>query len=93
MRFRGRPILGAICGLFFGVFVGFDLIMFKVISSGSPVVLVLPILFLVLGIIGALFPPFGRGRVRAKGGGVTPAMAVPSGAPSPPPPPPSPDGT
>jgi hypothetical protein len=60
VKTRGRPILGAIAGLLFGLFVGLDLVFFKVIASGSPVLLILPIVGLVIGIAGALAAPFGK---------------------------------
>ncbi len=63
MRFRGRPVLGAIMGLLFGLFVALDLVFFKVVASGSPLMLVLPIAGVVIGIAGGLAAPFGRERI------------------------------
>ena len=59
--FRGRPVLGAIAGLLFGLFLAVELVFLKVISSGSPLLIALPIIFLIVGIAGALAAPFGRG--------------------------------
>jgi len=71
MRRRGRPVLGAIAGLLFGVFVGLDLWFFGVVPSDSIVLTVLPFLGLLLGLVLGLTGPIGRRR----------------GAPTPPPPP------
>ncbi|MEA3075318.1 MAG: hypothetical protein QOF60_226 [Actinomycetota bacterium] len=60
MRNRGRPVLGAIAGLFFGLFVALDLVFFKAIASGSPLLVILPVLGLVVGIAGALAASIGR---------------------------------
>jgi hypothetical protein len=61
MRRRGRPILGAFAGFFFGLFLALDLLMLKVLPSDSIVLLVLPILFLVIGIVLGLAAPLRRG--------------------------------
>lgn len=57
---RGRPVLGAISGLFLGLFVALDLLLLGVVGLGSIVLVVLPILGLVGG--GALgwWAPLGR---------------------------------
>jgi hypothetical protein len=60
VKTRGRPVLGAIAGLFFGLFLGLDLVFFKAIASGSPLLVILPVVGLVLGIAGALAAPLGR---------------------------------
>lgn len=48
---RGKPVLGAIAGLFLGLFGGLDLVFAKVISSSSVLLLVLPVVLLVVGIV------------------------------------------
>jgi hypothetical protein len=58
--FRGRPILGAIAGFFFGFFVALDLLFFGVIPLKSPVITVMPILGIILGLVLAKFAPLGR---------------------------------
>ena len=58
--FRGRPILGAIGGFFFGFFVALDLLFFGVIPLKSPVITILPILGIILGLVLAKFAPLGR---------------------------------
>lgn len=63
---RGRPVLGAIAGLFFGLFAGLELMFLGVISSGSPLVTILPLVFLIVGVLAGLAAPFGRsGRAPA----------------------------
>jgi hypothetical protein len=57
---RGRPVLGAIAGLFLGAFVALDLMMFKVRTLDDLSVIGLPAIGLVLGIVLALWAPFGR---------------------------------
>jgi len=61
VRRRGRPVLGAISGLFFGLFLGLTLFMFRLYQSDSPVLLILPIVGLVLGIALGLWAPLRRG--------------------------------
>lgn len=48
---RGRPILGAVAGLFLGLFGALDLVFAKVLSSGSVLLLVLPVALLVVGLV------------------------------------------
>lgn len=72
---RGRPILGAICGLLFGFFVALDLFAMGVVGSQSPLLLVLPVAGLVLGVVLGLAAPFRRSRAVVPGspsGPVTP---------------------
>jgi hypothetical protein len=69
-------VLGAIAGLFFGIFLAFDLIMVKAVASDSPVILVLPIVMLIVGIVLGMAAPLGRGRAGASGpAGPAPAPA------------------
>jgi hypothetical protein len=57
---RGRPILGAIAGLFLGVFVALDLMMFRVRTLDDLSVIGLPAIGLVLGIVLGLVAPFSK---------------------------------
>jgi hypothetical protein len=57
VRARGRPGLGAVSGFFLGLFLAFDLFILKLIASDSPLFVVLPLLFLVVGIAIALAAP------------------------------------
>ena len=59
---RGRPVLGGIAGFFLGVFVAYDLLLFKVIVSDSPLVVILPLVLLVVGVALGIWAPLGRGR-------------------------------
>ena len=58
--FRGRPIIGAIAGLFFFFFLALDLLFFGVIPLKSAVITILPIVGIVVGIVWAKFAPLGR---------------------------------
>jgi len=60
MMFRGRPVLGAICGFLLGVFVALDLTVFRVATLTTVVVFGLPIAGLVVGLALAAWAPFGR---------------------------------
>jgi hypothetical protein len=60
MRRRGRPVLGAISGLFLGIFVSVDLMMFNVMPFDTFSVAGLPLIGLILGIVIGMFAPFGR---------------------------------
>ena len=81
MRPRGRPVLGAISGLFFGVFLAADLVFTKVVALDSVVITILPVAGLVLGIVLGRWAPFRRGRVA--GTEAAPSAAEPEPAPEP----------
>lgn len=57
---RGRPVMGAIGGLFFGLFGGGVLALKGVLILGSLLMLLLPVIGLVLGLLLGLTAPFGR---------------------------------
>jgi hypothetical protein len=57
---RGRPLRGALFGFLFGLFLGLDLLLFGMVQLDSSLLTYLPIVFLVLGLIGAIWAPFGR---------------------------------
>lgn len=59
---RGRPVLGAIFGLLFGLFLAVDLLLLGLISLDSPFVVLLPVVFLIVGIAGGLLAPLGSPR-------------------------------
>ncbi|MGD2051572.1 MAG: hypothetical protein PVI35_03760 [Acidimicrobiia bacterium] len=69
---RGRPILGAISGLFFGLFLSLNLMLWGIWPLDRVSVFGLPILFLIVGLGLAIVAPLGR----SKAGG-----SVPSGSP------------
>ncbi len=66
MRAKGRPILGGFAGFFFGLGLGMLLLTMSVLPLDSKLLIVLPILFLVLGVVWGLWAPLRRGRVRAQ---------------------------
>jgi hypothetical protein len=54
---RGRPLLGAVCGLLLGVFLAFDLLQMSLMPLSSPLVVAVPAGGLVLGaLLGMLAP-------------------------------------
>lgn len=57
---RGRPVLGAVSGLLFGLFVALDLILLGMVPLSSFVVIILPVLGLVGGIALGRWAPLGR---------------------------------
>ncbi|MGH9190386.1 MAG: hypothetical protein ACRD0Q_10205 [Acidimicrobiales bacterium] len=59
---RGRPILGGAAGVFLGLFVAYDLFLFKVIASDSAAFLVLPLISMVAGIGLGFWAPLHRRR-------------------------------
>lgn len=86
---RGRPILGAIAGLFFGAFVAIDLMMFGVRPLDRLSAYGLPAVGLVLGLALGLWAPLGRKRAaaRSSAGAPPPAAGAADEAETPPPPP------
>jgi hypothetical protein len=62
MKYRGRPVLAAILGLFTGLFVALDLVFFGAVRLDNIVVTILPIVGLIAGIVLALWAPLGRKR-------------------------------
>ncbi len=56
---RGRPILGVVAGFLFGAFLGAALFLFGLIDLDSPFLVVLPFLLAFLGLVLALWGPFG----------------------------------
>jgi hypothetical protein len=57
---RGRPVLGAFAGFFFGLFLSIVLLTTGVIALDSILLIVFPILFLALGIAWAFWAPLGK---------------------------------
>lgn len=58
---RGRPVLGAVSGFFFGVFASLALMMFAIWPLDALSVFGLPVLFALVGVGLALWAPLGRG--------------------------------
>lgn len=59
MTRKGHPVRGAIAGLFFGIFTGLSALVFGVVALDSVLLVVLPVLFLILGIIWGKLAPLG----------------------------------
>lgn len=76
---KGRPVLGVVGGLLFGLFVALDLVFFRVVASDSVLVVLAPIFGVLLGVALAAWAPFSTRRGE-------PAIASP-GPDEPPPPP------
>jgi hypothetical protein len=95
---RGRPVLGAISGLFFGLFLAVLLQQFGIWPLDNLAFFGLPGLGLALGLLMAWWAPFGRSatpapapapaRAAAPPTRPMPPPSAPSGPPSGPPPPP-----
>jgi hypothetical protein len=62
MKYRGHPILAAICGFFLGVFLALDLVLFGIVQLDNIIVTLLPFIFLIVGVALAWWAPFGRNR-------------------------------
>jgi len=54
---RGRPVLGAIAGFIFGLALALDLLLAGTIPLDSALVVLLPVIFLVVGIAVGIFAP------------------------------------
>jgi hypothetical protein len=63
VKYRGRPVLAAICGFLLGVFLALDLVLFGIVQLDNIIVTLLPIIGLVVGVALAIWAPFGRDRV------------------------------
>jgi len=59
MKRRGRPVLGAIAGLLFGLFLGLDLFILGVVPLDSVLITILVLLGLAGGLALGLLAPFG----------------------------------
>ena len=63
MRRRGRPILGLLTGLLFGLFASLTLIMEGLLPLNNTMLAIYPVAGLILGLILGLWGPFGRKRL------------------------------
>lgn len=57
-RVRGRPVLGGVLGLVFGLLLAFDLLQMGVFALDSVLVIVLPVIMLVVGVALGVVAPF-----------------------------------
>ena len=63
MKQRGRPIRGAVAGLFFGLFLSLDLVLLGVFALDADVLALFPVLGLIAGVaLGVMAPLHRRGR-------------------------------
>lgn len=73
MERKGRPVLGGVMGLFFGLFVGLDLFVFGIVALDSVVITALPVAGLLAGVALGITAPFGtredRGATNVHGPG------------------------
>lgn len=65
-RPRGRPVLGVLSGLLFGISADLALLSLGVLGAWSVVLVVLPPLFLVLGLVWSLWAPVGRAKMAGR---------------------------
>lgn len=65
MKSRGHPIRGAIAGLFFGLFLSLDLLIFGVVALDANILALLPILGLLAGTALGMTAPMKRRRAVA----------------------------
>jgi len=72
---HGRPVLGTICGILFGLFLSLTLTVYAGIPLNSVLYYVFTAAGLVLGLVLGLTGPFGRNRRRA------PVVTVPQPPP------------
>jgi hypothetical protein len=56
---HGHPVLGAVAGFFFGLFLGTTLLLLGVLPLSSPLLVLLPVAGLLLGIAWGLWAPLG----------------------------------
>jgi hypothetical protein len=82
VKHRGRPIRGAIAGLFFGIFVSLDLVIFGVVALDADVLAVLPLLGLVAGVLLGVMAPIRRRSAKEQPAVRMPSMGGPEPGPS-----------
>jgi hypothetical protein len=83
VKARGRPVLGAISGLFLGAFVALDLQQFAVRPLDNLSVIGLPLIGLALGLALGIWGPIGRKRAGEPAAPATTARGEPPAAPPP----------
>jgi len=64
---RGRPIRGAIAGLFFGLFVSLDLVIFGVFALDADALVLFPVLGLIAGVAMGVMAPLHRRSLKRQG--------------------------
>jgi hypothetical protein len=64
VKSKGHPIRGAIAGLFFGLFLSLDLLIFGVVALDANILAILPILGLIAGTALGMAAPLQRGKTQ-----------------------------
>jgi hypothetical protein len=73
---RGRPIRGAVAGLFFGIFLSLDLVLLGVFALDADVLALFPVLGLIAGVaLGVMAPLHRRGTGSEEGPTAEPESA------------------
>ena len=67
MKQRGRPIRGAIAGLFFGIFLSLDLVIFGVFALDADVLALFPVLGIIAGVALGVAAPMKRRSPKGEG--------------------------
>jgi hypothetical protein len=83
VRFPGRPVLGAVSGLFFGLWVAVDLQQFSIRPLDTMAVFGFPAVGLVLGLLLAWWAPFARRKAKSKPGPAPISRPAPAAEPEP----------
>lgn len=65
MKARGRPILGGFAGLLFGLFLAVELLALGTLALDSMLLALLPVLFLIVGVVWAIAAPLRSGKAAA----------------------------
>lgn len=78
---KGKPLLGAISGFMFGLFLGPTLWLWGVIPFHSELIWILPLVGIVLGLLMAAWAPFGKGPDSSEDSEAEEAVAVPATQP------------
>jgi len=73
--FKGKPILGAITGFMFGLFLGPTLWLWGLIPFHSPLIWILPLVGIVLGLVMAAWAPFGKSDTAEATGATEPSSS------------------
>ena len=82
MKRRGHPVRGAIAGLFFGMFISLDLVIFGVVALDANVLAVIPVLGIVAGVVLGVMAPMRRPSAKGKQPARTPSVGGPKPDPS-----------
>lgn len=68
MKQRGHPIRGAVAGLFFGIFVSLDMVIFGVVALDANVLALFPVLGIIAGVALGVLAPLRRRSAQSEEG-------------------------